>query len=261
MIKRVAIFLLVLLSAFVRAQDAKPPISYALYELGYLYSDSAKAGIDLDIVRELTRRSGREFTTVYLPRARIWHELETGSLMMTGSGIQTPERDAFAWFIPCLGLKNYVVTSAADAHTRPGDFRSNPELLFGVVRAFRHGPAADAYIDDLRSDGRVTEVADSEFLYKMLLAGRFHAFMALLPSIEFYIDQYKLQDKLAVSDWFPDDPPIVHYLVFSKKAFSEADMSEWRTLVAEMIADGTLEHIYATYLGAQNARVMIDTLR
>jgi len=28
-----------------------------------------------------------------------------------------------------------------------------------------------------------------------------------------------------------------------------------------MIADGTLEHIYATYLGAQNARVMIDTLR
>jgi len=148
--------------------------------------------------------------------------------MMTGSGIQTPERDAFAWFIPCLGLKNYVVTSAADAHTRPGDFRSNPELLFGVVRAFRHGPAADAYIDDLRSDGRVTEVADSEFLYKMLLAGRFHAFMALLPSIEFYIDQYKLQDKLAVSDWFPDDPPIVHYLVFSKKAFSEADMSEWR---------------------------------
>ncbi|MFY7864122.1 MAG: hypothetical protein ACOVRJ_04700, partial [Roseateles sp.] len=54
------------------------PYTLAYYELGALYyrdADGRFAGIDKDVVEELSRRSGCSFKTVRESRVRIWDQL------------------------------------------------------------------------------------------------------------------------------------------------------------------------------------------
>ena len=235
-------------------------VTFALYDLGFLYNQETDAGIDKDIARELARRSGREFRLVYMPRARIWKDMEQGSIMMTGSGIETPERDKFAWFIPCMAMKNYVISDRAMHIRNIAEMQKNPDFRVGVIRSYKHGKAADAVIDDLKKQGKVTEVAQQQQLYRMLKVGRISAFMALPTASAFYLDRMKMKDSVEITNLFPSDPPIVHSVVFSKKYFSAAEMRQWRKILNEMTFDGTLERIYAGYVGRVYAAEMLKNL-
>ncbi len=119
-------------------------------------------GIDKDIVDELIKRSGCKFETQVMARARIWADLANGALDMTVSGIQTAERDRYAWFAHFLTMKNYaLVRHANDAKVQSADdFLKQPKLKFDVVRAFRHGEQQDQWLDQLRAQQRVEENPD-----------------------------------------------------------------------------------------------------
>ena len=100
----------------VNAAAATPCGSYkvAFYDhgaLNSLHADGRWRGIDTDIVEELARRSGCQLALVLESRVRIWAMLESGQLDMTVSGIATPERQAYANFIPYLASRNYILLS------------------------------------------------------------------------------------------------------------------------------------------------------
>lgn len=235
------------------------PISFGLYENGLIYNSSIDHGIDKAIAEELARQSGCAFKFRTSTRARIWTDLESGALMMSGSGIQTPERDKFAWFIRCMGQKNYVIISKEfDAHSDQEYLNNKPSMQWGVIRRYKHGTVADAFLDKLRAQAHVYTVKDMDQLFRMLSLKRLSAGFAPPPVFPKYFKQYDLSEKMRVEDWFPEDASIPHGLIFSNKHFSANDMKHWRKIVTAMKENGTLKQIYETYLGKLGAQQMMD---
>ncbi len=240
------------------APECPKAISFALYENGYIYDSASNTGIDKDVAEELARRSGCQFEFSVKPRARIWAELEGGSLMMTGSGIQTPKRDEFSWAVRYMAQKNYVLVKKTVSAPSPAQFNADPNLLWGAVRSYKHGDKADAYLDSLRQQSRVAEEPDLGNVFRIFSKeGRTSAVLAPPPAYAKYLKELSLTDRVRIEDWFPEDLPIAHSLIFSKKAFSQEEMKKWRLIVAQMRADGTLRSIYTKYLGGADAAKML----
>lgn len=238
------------------------PIRLAFYEFGYFYfTDSPQArGIDKDIVDELIKRSGCAFEIQVLARARIWADLASGDLGMSVSGIQSPERDQFAWFAPYLSMKNYVVMPVAVASQAPtmALFLQHPTLQFGAVRAFKHGATQDKWLDTLRALQRVQDSANAETLFKKLKDARIDALFAQPPVYRKYIQDGSLQKDVVVLDWTPTEKGVVHGLILAKSRFSESEARQWKALVATLRSDGTLRRIYSRYLSPSEVTTLLD---
>ncbi|MBF0237114.1 MAG: transporter substrate-binding domain-containing protein [SAR324 cluster bacterium] len=235
------------------------PISFGLYENGFIFEKESDDGIDKAIAMELERRSGCKFALIVAVRARIWKELESGDMLMSGSGIQNAERDKFAWFIRIMGQKNYaMVLNEVKAVSSNDYLKMNLQTQWGAIRLYKHGQAADKFLDELRQQNRVHELTDMDTLFKMLSNERINAGFAPPPVYQKYIKQYHLDGKVRIEDWFPSDASIPHCLIFSKKHFSATEMKKWNSIVRGMKEDGTLEQIYAKYLGKSGARRMMD---
>ena len=233
-------------------------ITFGLYEHGRLYDAVTDRGIDKDVAEALARLSGCRFVFVVRPRARIWRELESGRLMMSGSAIPTPERGEFVWFATYMAVKNYVVVNAALKVNSASQFAANPQLRWGAVRSYRHGPHADEFIGALRAQGRVVEESDLPSLIRLFTRGRMDAFFAHPPILAKYLDELPTLQPPRVVDWFPEDEPARGALVFSKRHFSVQEMSAWRALVEKMRVDGTLKAIYERHLGKALAQTLLD---
>ncbi|WP_194116920.1 substrate-binding periplasmic protein [Chitinilyticum piscinae] len=234
------------------------PIRLAYYEYGLLY-DSGR-GIDKDVAEELMRRSGCRFSTSVLPRARIWADLASGELDMSMSGIQTAERDRFAWFAPYLAMKNYALLnkSAAAKISKADDFLANPDLQFGVVRAFRHGKQQDEWLAQLRQQQRIQESPDAETLYQKLKQGRVSAIFSQPPVFAKYLQKLGMQSSILIEDWTPGERGVPHGLILAKQRFSQEDAQRWQVLVRQLRDDGTLRTIFLRHLGPAEAQTLLD---
>jgi polar amino acid transport system substrate-binding protein len=243
------------------AQDAPvcpAPITFALYENGYIYETESNSGIDKDVAEELSKRSGCRFEFSVKPRARIWAELENGNLMMTGSAIQTGQRDGFAWFVNYMAQKNYVLLAKSLDAKSAAQFAASPNLLWGAVRSYKHGEKADAFLQQMRQDARVMEEADLKTVFRRFATPeRTSALLAPPPAYAKYIKEMNLAARVRIEDWFPEDKPILHGLVFSKKFFPASEMKKWRGIILQMLSDGTLKAIYKKYLGEVDAERML----
>ncbi len=134
------------------------PIRFAHCEFGLLYSADTGTGIDDEVQQELARRSGCQFEVSLRPRARIWVDLQSSALDMAGSGVQTPARNAFAWFAHYVLEDNHVVLA---------DFIARPELKMGGVRSFSYSPCYDEHVERLRQAGRIDFVDDTGARFRM----------------------------------------------------------------------------------------------
>ncbi|WP_310385083.1 transporter substrate-binding domain-containing protein [Roseateles sp.] len=154
------------------------PIRFAHYEFGMAYS-SGYGGIDDDLQKELMRRSGCAFEVSLQPRARTWVDLKSGSIDMAGSGIQTAERDAFAWFFPYIIEDNVMVLGPRVPRSMQSfkAFLADPQLTLGGVRSYRYSANYDAFVDQLILARRHSEAADPGALFRMFEARRFDAFI------------------------------------------------------------------------------------
>ncbi|MEN9867950.1 MAG: hypothetical protein RL748_3540 [Pseudomonadota bacterium] len=245
-----------------RAFDCGPrPIRLAFYETGFFYFENAKGpqGIDKEIVDELIKRSGCQIQTQLMVRARIWADLASGELDMSVSGIQNPERDRFAWFAPYLSTKNYAILGkrAAKVHSAQ-EFIADPQLTFGVVRAFKHGTLQDGWLAQLRSSNRVQESPDADSIFKKLKEQRVDAMFSQPPVYRKRIQDLQMQSEVQVQDWTPDEKGVPLGLIMAKSFFSQNQAAQWRNLLDAMRKDGTLKRIYEHYLPAAEAARLLD---
>jgi polar amino acid transport system substrate-binding protein len=238
------------------------PIRLAFYEFGYFYftEKQGATGIDKDIVDELVKRSGCKFDIQVMARARIWAELANGGLDMSVSGIQSPERDQFAWFAHYLSMKNYAVLGTSVPHnTHSADsFLHQPKLQFGAVRAFKHGTEQDKWLEQLRASNRVQDSANVETLFKKLREGRIDALFSQPPVYGKNLADLGMQHSVRIQDWTPDEKGVPHGLIMAKSRFNPAGAKAWQALVSTMRTDGTLKRIYAKYLSANEASALLD---
>lgn len=228
------------------------PISVAFYEFGALYHASGEVaegfsgtGIDVDLLRELKRRSGCRFEGMVMTRARIWSELEAGRLDMTPSGIATPEREKLYAFAPYILLKHHVWMLKSHPQVPSGlaGFMANPKLRWGAVRGYRHTPAYDAALEQARSQGRLVEATDDAQLLRLLAEGSVDAVIGHSVVLRRYAADHPRKPQLQALDWAPQASVVPEGLVLSKAHFSEAEIAGWRALVQEMLRDGTLARI------------------
>ena len=234
------------------------PISFGLYENGYIYDSQRDQGIDKEVVEELSRRTGCRFEMILMPRARIWQDLESGELMTSGSGIQNPERDQFAWFVRYIGQKNYVVVLKEVKATSGATFLEDSALWWGSVRSYKHGKWADEFLQQIRARQRIQEGVNLENLYGMLKLKRISALFSPSPVYARYLKEFGIADQVRIEDWFPEDPTIPHGFIFSKKHFNEEEKGKWRMIIHQMREDGTLKKIYTKYLGAADAEHLLQ---
>ncbi|QLI81123.1 transporter substrate-binding domain-containing protein [Chitinibacter fontanus] len=236
----------------------KKAIKLAFYEFGLLYDQGL--GIDKEIVDELKRRTHCHFHVQVMPRARIWADLASGALDMSVSGIQTPERDQFAWFIPYLSLKNYTLldaTLASQVKTAEA-FLQNDKTQFGIVRSFRHGKQQDAFIARMQALNRVQESPDVGALFGKLKEGRVQGVFAPPVVFRHQLRKLNIEPQLLVQDWSPHEKGIPHGLILAKASFSETQMQAWQGEISAMRADGTLRRIYRQFLPEPEVAQLLD---
>lgn len=258
----------VLLCAWLPAAQAaaiscgEQPIRLAFYDYGLFHftKNHQEQGIDKEIVDELSRRSGCRFETVVMARARIWAELANGGLDMSVSGIQTAERDRFAWFAPYLSMKNYaIVHRDLLGRVRSGaSFVAQPALRIGVVRAFRHGREQDEWLEILRGLQRVEESPDVDSLFRKLKDRRIDTLFSQPPVYGKLLRDHEMQGMVAIQDWTPKEKGVLHGLILAKSRFAESEAQRWRQIIDDMRNDGSLRRIYERYLSPAEAAVLLD---
>jgi polar amino acid transport system substrate-binding protein len=222
-------------------------LDVAFYEAGYLYTNGQ--GIDKDVVDEIKSRGGFNFNYVFLPRVRIWKDLEAGTLPLSVSGIQTPARDKFAFFVPYIMQANKALVTNAK-YTTPESIMNDKAARIAVVRGFKHGDFFDGLVEKIRANGGVSEVASIRHLFMMLQAGDRVDMIISQPA--FYAKELKdlgIEAKVTVYDWDRHSKnPILLGLILSKSHFSEQDAARIREIVKTMKQDGTLKKIFSKYL-------------
>lgn len=240
------------------AQSKCGPYDVAYYEYGVFYfrSDAGEyTGIDKLLIEELAKRSGCILNGALDSRARTWTRLERGTLAITVSAIDTPERQKFAEFVPYFKSRNYVVlkqTTATRTPTRAA-FDANPKLKLAVVKAFKHGPSVDKWVDWLRARGRVNEYSDSEMVARVVSLGREDAFLAEPGVVGPLLRHNGLDNAVNLFDWFPNDG-FEAGLALSRTLVSKEDAQRLRSAMQDMRQDGTLGRIYREFVSAEIAR-------
>lgn len=229
------------------------PIKLAFYEFGVLYNNGK--GIDKDVVDELRQRTGCRFETSVLPRARIWQDLENGSLDMSVSGIQTPTRDKFAWFAPYMALKNLAITTPPGA--TPEAFLNRANAKWAAVRAFKHGETADRFLEQMRQQNRVIEVPDVAAAFALLKAGRVEGMFSQSTAYRLHLQAGDLNGRFALTDWASQEASVPHALILSKNRFNEIQAEAWNKQVNELVRDGSMLHILRQHLPADEARAQM----
>lgn len=234
------------------------PYRVALYEYGSLAfhgGGTRMAGIDMGIVDEVARRTGCKFETFVEARVRTWADLANGTLDMTVSAIETPERHRFARFVIYLNGRNRLLVrnDLPAPVTTLQAFADNRSLRLAVVKGFKHGPHWDEWIDRLRQQGRVDEYADASTAARLVAVGRAAAFLSEPIVWGRILTVSKLAHRVTPIDAFPDDNYAAGFAL-SKARVREEDARKIQEAITAMRADGSLLRIFSTYLPRSEAQ-------
>mgnify|MGYP003824439227 CR=1 FL=1 len=233
-------------------------IKAGFYEFGNFYHKGQ--GIDQDILEELARRTGYKFESEVMTRARIWHDIETGNLDISFSGIQTETRDKFSWFVHYISVKNYTLINKEKAENilNAKDFIEKTSLKFGIVRSFKHGDKQDQWIATLKKLNRVEENPSVDILFLKLKMGNIDAVFSQSQVYSKYLKLFSMEDKVIIQDWTPGEKGIPAGLVLSKKKFSRQDALKFYKIIQQMKRDGTLKKIYLKYLSEEDTKKALN---
>lgn len=236
-------------------------IRVGMIEIGALFyrtADGRYAGIDQDILDALSLRTNCQFKVRIESQARIWSQLREGNLDMSMSGIRTVEREEWARSIPYFSTRNYALldTTLTAQEQTPAGFLANKNLRMAVIKGFQHGRLYNDFITSLRHQNRIYEVADFPSLIKLLQAKRVQAIL-LIPTS--YLDlsrQKQLPQTSTLKDWYPNDA-VLAGLFLSRKTMPQKTAQVLEEGINSMYSDGSLERIFARYVGDKLAKEML----
>lgn len=235
--------------------DCTRPLTLGLHEHGLLYESQTGAGIDKDIAEEMARRTGCHLQTMLLPRERIWHLIESGALDFSLSGIANAQRDTYAEFSWYVSNRYYLLVRGDLRLASVDAFLADPRLKLGVIRSFRYGPKANAFVDALERQGRLVYATTLDPLFEVLLDGRVQG-MIIEPFDYPTLGAPALRARTAIMAF--DDPPVPHGLIMSRRSLPADQRRAWAAVIQSMRRDGTMLRIFEKYFPRDLARRMTD---
>lgn len=220
--------------------------------LGGNYQDGA--GIDVDIIKELSKRSGCAISRAEeMPRLRSIKMLATGDLNLLPSLALTPERAALGYALHYEVSKNLVVMDKKIPPKSIEALASMPNLLWGVVRGYAYSPRQAEFIQQQRAMNKVLDANDTEDLFQLLDKGLVHAVLAHPLAFSKNLQRMPVSQRPQIFDAFPDDPPLEGVILLSRLDFTEQDALRWHVMLQQMKDDGTLLAIMARHTDANIA--------
>ena len=255
-----------LLLAALRPALADParcgPHVAALYPYARFYYEDPQtgaAGIDKDMFDELARRSGCQLRLVVESRVRIWDQMRRGGVQLTLSALTSPERREIAEMVP-YAQGRYQVLMRRELASRVRSiaaFEADAQLRLLDVKGYAHGPTIDAWVQRMRSQGRLVETGDFSTAARMLRAGRADGLLALPSGWGIAMAAFDDPDELVPVDVTPNERNAVALAM--AYAMPEADRLRLRRALQAMLADGTVHQILRRHLGEKGAKAAAYT--
>lgn len=247
--------------AALAAQTICGELKVALYEHGAMYyfdQQQKPKGIDLDIIDELERRSGCKFVRSVDSRIRIWTQMEQATLDMTVSAVANPERERYAQFLLYITGRNYALLQQdlpKSAYTLQG-FLEQTDLKLGVIKTFRHGATFDHFVQQLRAQNRVIEVADYLSLYRIFKAKRVDAIIGLPVSWGQHDIRQTYLSEAQIMDWAPYER-IEAGLALSRARIPPSTVQLLQVHLKAMLQDGTVLKIFRRHVSEPHASNLV----
>lgn len=232
------------------------PIRVGVIEFGSMYHDGK--GVDIDLLGELTKRTGCQFDIKLTTRAKLWPQIEAGELDIATNSISTPDRAKLARFVTYFGFKNMMVMPADQVGTTFSltALVEKADWRLGLVRGFRYGNYYDYHLKTLLGDDRVVFYDTQMALFDGLRHGEVEAILAPTIHYFFYLTPEE-QEHFTLVNASPA-PPTRSGLAFSRTQFNPTQVDNWLRVLEGMRLDRTLHRFAARHISTAAANTMIE---
>lgn len=212
--------------------------------------DGQIRGFDVDLAREVLRRTGCNAVFVEMPWARALAELASGRLDILPSSFRNEEREGFAYFsVPSLQSPNVLYTGrtarVAYRLTKLDDMIGTTFRL-GVQIGVSYGDAFETLKTNPRFKDNLVPVTLRRHAWKMMELGRIDGMIADEASAALELQQLGLADMLKPSGMVVSTNTAM--VAFSKRSVSPQFVTSFNKALRSMIADGEYRKIRDRYL-------------
>lgn len=205
-------------------------------------------GIDVDILRELGRRTGVQFDIELTPFKRVVESVRAGTVDGGMAVLRSAEREGFAIFTGVMHNSTYSLFVQRDSKMEFDGLPSLHHKRIGKVRGFFISEDFDAEV----AAGRIQlhETAGAEQGLHMLILGRVDAISGQTVVTRYLARQLGYADQVRPlpNPVVPDRPTYLVLSRASKLADKEALAERLRLGLEAMHKDGTIERIEARHL-------------
>lgn len=243
----------------VQACAAEPcgPYRVGLREYPHLYqreADGRFGGLDKDFFEALAERSGCKLEFQLESQPRLWVRLTRGDIDLASWVIPSEQRAEVVRVIPIIGGRMMAVTWRDAGITSEAGFLSDETLHAVAIRQALHGKGYDALVHRLRSQGRLSEVADFDTALRAFAARR----VALMLAYPWALagQPADLMAQLQLTDWHASAPAVASGLALSRKTVREADALRLEQALRAMHQDGSLARILSRHLPMDTVRLL-----
>lgn len=207
-----------------------------------LTNEKPYSGIDLDLVSELSKRTGLTTELKRCSFKRCLAEGEAGGVDIVTGIAHTEER---ARYLEYMSLPYSMVE--VTFYVRKGD----ANLIQSYQDLYQHkvGRVVKShYFEPFNSDEKIDsyEASEESILLLMLANNRLDVIIGTNPNLSYEALKLGLNDKFEPASYSPNHKVPV-YLAFSKKSPHLAELLKFEQALGTMLEDGTLTDIHARY--------------
>jgi polar amino acid transport system substrate-binding protein len=225
-----------------------------LSDLGYASyrEDGRYRGTAVDLVEELSRRTGCHFAFEWYPRGRLFAQFSANRIDMVMSSLPDAARDRAGRWLPYGYARFELVLSrrTGGGFASLADFVARGTGRLNITRGVSYTPAVLAQLDRLQQAGRLEYVNDFDTAYRKIQAGRADGTLAP-PAIDLWHSRRLGMGEDLVRYDMPESPRSITGAYASRANLAPELQQAFATAFRAMVADGTVQAIYARYLGAE----------
>jgi polar amino acid transport system substrate-binding protein len=161
------------------SRDIQVPFSDVGVDLRLV--DGLRAGLSVDYLDEVSRRTGCRFVYTDVPRARAWWLLAHGKADVVPAAVQAGWRDESGIFHDQYVMEGVSLLSLKARPIKLSSSRAiiDSKLQFLFVRGHDYGPRTAELIHVLQAKGQLNLVKDPGGMLRMLRAGRVDAIIVM----------------------------------------------------------------------------------
>ncbi|MRW90388.1 transporter substrate-binding domain-containing protein [Duganella sp. FT80W] len=235
------------------------PARVGVSDLGYssYWDGKAVRGSNVDVLAEVQKRSGCVLTLQWYPRGRLYAMFSNNDLELTGAALRSVERDRHGVWLPYTYTHFELVLTKKVGHFRSlAEFVDHSTARLNVARGVFYSPQAQAQLDRLQQQGRLEYVNDYNVVFHKIRAGRAEGTLAPATIHLLNQKQFGLLGKMSAGT-ISESPRTMVGLYVSLKVPPQV-RQRYADALRSIVADGTMQKIYARYLDADTIHRLFD---